>query len=96
MEIADQAKTTQEKVLLISALGGIPTVEAMKTTASYLADPQLADEAALAVLRITSKLNESNKADMAPVLNQVLKSAKSSKAIKDAKGQMKKLGIAEQ
>lgn len=96
MEIAGQAKSSQEKVLLISALGGVPTVDAMKTTASYLADPQFADEAALAILRITSKLDQSNKADIAPVLNQVLKSTKNAKAVEDARGQMKKLGITEQ
>lgn len=93
-DIAALAKDNHEKVLSLSAMGGVPTVESMKLAAPYLADAGLVDEAGIAILRITAKLNESNKADIAPVLNQVLKSAKAKKVQDDAREQMKKFNIA--
>jgi HEAT repeat protein len=94
-DIAAIAKDTHEKVLALSSMGGVPTVESMKLAAGYLAEADLADEAATAILRITHKLNGSNKADMTPVFGQILKSAKSKKVLDDTRAQMKKFKIAE-
>jgi len=54
----------------------------------------LVDEAGAAAVKISAKLGAPNKAEIAPVLKQVLSSAKAKPVLDATQAQMKKLGIA--
>ena len=88
------AADTQDRRLVLSALGETYSVGSLKLVAAYLADPALVDEAGAAAVKISAKLGAPNKAEIAPVLNQVLKSAKAKPVLDATQAQMKKLGIA--
>jgi hypothetical protein len=59
----------------------------------YLSDPELADEAGAAAVKIAEKLDAKYKAHMEPVLMLVLKSSKSDPVLDKARKRMEQLGI---
>jgi len=91
--LAGVAKSTEQNKRLLSGLGEVPTVGALQLVAQHVADPALANEAGAAAVKICSKLDASSKADAAPVLNQVLKSAKAKPVLNGASKQMERLGL---
>jgi hypothetical protein len=64
------AATAEQKALL-GALGEVPSLPAMKAAAAQLAQPELADEAGLAVLKIVEAVGPAHRADARAALEQV-------------------------
>jgi HEAT repeat protein len=87
------ANSADDKKLLLSSLADIPSVESLQLVAPMLSQPALADEAGAAAVKIAEKLNAKFKSDMAPVLNQVLKTAKSEPVLEKARKRIEQLGL---
>jgi HEAT repeat protein len=87
------ARNANQKKRLLSALGEVPTVPALQLVAKYVSEPALANEAGAAAVKICSKLDASSQAEAAPVLNQVVKSAKAKPVLDGARKQLGRLGI---
>jgi hypothetical protein len=68
MALADRA---EEKRLALSALGEIPTVEALTLAASYLDNPELKEEACLAAVAIAERVPSGHSAEVAATMKQV-------------------------
>ena len=92
-EAASGAASPQDKMLVLAGLGDISSPDSLKQVASYLSDPALADEAGTAAVKIAGKLGAGQKSEIAPVLNQVLKSAKSDQVLNQTRKRMEELGI---
>lgn len=75
----------QEKVLVLGALGTIPTLESLTLAASYLDQPELAEDAGFAAVLIAEKISADKRAQARAVLQQVLKTVKSEKTRDRAK-----------
>ena len=88
------AADIQERRLVLSALGEISSLDSLRLVAAYLADAELVDEAGAAAVKVSDKLGTGAKAEITPVLQQVLKSAKAKPVLDATQAQMKKLGIA--
>lgn len=91
--MAGIANSVDQKKRLLSALGEVPSLGALQLVSKYVADSALANEAGAAAVKICAKLDAASKADAAPVLNQVLKSAKAKSVLDGARKQMERLGI---
>ena len=92
-EAAATATSAQDKKLVLSGLGDITSIEALRLAASHLSDPELADEAGTTVMKITAKLDATEKAAMQSVLSQVLQSCKSATVLDKARNRLKELGL---
>jgi HEAT repeat protein len=68
MALADR---NEEKRLVLSALGDVPTVDALTLVASYLDHPELKEEACLAAVAIAEKIASSHGAEVAAAMGQV-------------------------
>ena len=85
-----QAERTEEKRLVLSALGNVPTAPALALVTSHLADANLKEEACLAAVAIAEKLAPRHKAEVAAAMQQVVqataneKTAAKAKALADA------------
>jgi HEAT repeat protein len=69
-EAMTKANRTEERKALLSALGAIPTLGAMKVAEANLKDPALADEAAMAVVQIAEAIWQSHRAETRQALKQ--------------------------
>jgi len=67
------AERSEEKQLVLSALGNVHTVEALGLVAKYLDTPALKEEACLAAVTIAERLGAGHGAQVAPVMKQVAK-----------------------
>lgn len=67
----------QEKRLALAALGGIATPGSLALVAPALDDPALAEDAALAAVRIAEKMKGGKKDEVRPILEKAAKQAKS-------------------
>jgi HEAT repeat protein len=76
------ARTTEDRRLVIAALGEIPTVESLQLTAKYLEDAELANEAGVAIVKIAPGLGANGRSVAAEVLKRVI-STVSAQPIKD-------------
>jgi HEAT repeat protein len=65
------AERNEEKWLVLSALGEIPTVDALATVASHLDNPALREEACQAAVAIAEKIATVNRAEVAAAMRQV-------------------------
>jgi len=92
-EAATAAVGPQELKLVLSGLGEVTSVESLRLVAARLSDSQMAEEAGAAAVKIADALNAKYKEDIAPVLNEVLKVAKSQRLIDQARKRMEQLGI---
>ena len=70
MALADR---NEEKRLVLSALGNVPTVDALALVASHLDNPILKEEACLAAVAIAEKIAHSRDARVTAVMKQVAK-----------------------
>lgn len=68
-----QADRTEEKRLVLAALGDVRTPDALKLVASHLENAELKEEACLAAVAIAEKIAASNKAEAAEVMKKVAK-----------------------
>ena len=82
MALADR---NEEKRLVLSALGNVPTVEALALVTSYLDNPILKEEACLAAVAIAEKIASGHGAEVAAAMKQVAKLATNKKLAARAK-----------
>ena len=68
-----QAERNEEKRLVLSALGNVPTAEALALVASHLEDAALKEEACLAAVAIAEKIAASHGAEVTAAMKQVAK-----------------------
>ncbi len=68
-----KAQTVQEQRLVISALAEIPTLEALKAADRFLSNPQLVQEAGMAIARIARGLGKTHAAQIRPILSHALR-----------------------
>jgi hypothetical protein len=92
-EAATLATNPQEKMLVLAGLGDIPSVDALKLAASHLSDETVAQEAGAVAVKIAEKLDPKHGADIGPVLNQVLKTTKSSQVQAAARKRLNQLKL---
>lgn len=92
-EAASLAASTPEKMLVLAGLGDTLTVESLRQVTPYLSDAAVADEAGAVAVKIAAKLDAKDSADIGKALNQVLKSAKSSQVLDQARKRMDELKL---
>ncbi len=68
-----QAERTEEKRLVLSALGNVATADSLALVVSNLETPALTEEACLAAVAIAERLAASHKAEVAAAMKQVAK-----------------------
>ena len=76
MALADR---TEEKRLVLTALGNVPTAEALALVASHLEDPGLKEEACLAAVAIAEKIASGHGDEVTAAMRRVAKLAGSKK-----------------
>jgi hypothetical protein len=76
MALADR---DEEKQLVFSALGNVPTADALALAASYLDNPVLKEEACLAAVAIAEKLPHGHVAQVTAAMKQVAKTTANKK-----------------
>jgi HEAT repeat protein len=79
------ATRKQEKVLVLGALGTIPTLESLALVSSSLDQPTLAEDAGLAAVLIAEKINTDNKGQVRAVIQKVAETVQSEKTRDRAK-----------
>jgi HEAT repeat protein len=92
-EIELLARDSQDKKLVLSALGEVTSVTSLRLTAAYFSDPLVADEAGAAAVKIAEKLDVQDKDMIGLVLQQVLKTSNSEPVLASARKRLEKLGI---
>jgi HEAT repeat protein len=92
-EAATLATSEPEKKLVLAGLGDVLTVESLRLVTPYLSDAAVADEAGAVAVKIAEKLDAKHSADIGTSLNQVLKSAKSSPVLDQARKRMSELKL---
>jgi HEAT repeat protein len=92
-EAATLATNPQEKMLVLAGLGDIPSVDALKLAASHLSDETVAQEASAVAVKIAEKLDPKHGTDIGPVLNQVLKTTKSTQVQAAARKRLNQLKL---
>ncbi len=76
MDLADRK---EEKRLVLSALGNVPTVDALTLVMSHLDNPDLKEEACLAAVAIAEKVVSSQRAEATAAMKQVAKATANKK-----------------
>jgi hypothetical protein len=74
-----QAERPEEKRLVLSALGNVAAVEALKLVVSHLEDAALKEEACLAAVAIGEKLASGRNAEVIAAMRQVAKTTSDAK-----------------
>ena len=69
------AEASEQKALL-GALGGVPSLNAMKSAATQLKNPALAEEAGLAVLQIVEAIGQEHRTEARAAVTQVMAACK--------------------
>jgi hypothetical protein len=72
-EAMGQAERTEEKRLVLSALGNVATVESLATVTPQLENAELKEEACLAAVAIAEKIAAGHGAEVAEAMKQVAK-----------------------
>jgi len=73
------ASRVDEKRLVLSAFGTIPTKQSLAAAASFLGNAELAENAAAAVVMIAEKITDSDKDELRAAVREVIKVVKSEK-----------------
>jgi HEAT repeat protein len=90
-DVVKLAETAEDKRLVIGALGEIPTVEALRMAAGYLDDPELANEAGAAVVKIAPALESGERSTAIEALQHVVSAATAQPIIDDAQRALDRL-----
>ncbi|MBM3878782.1 MAG: hypothetical protein FJ387_03545 [Verrucomicrobia bacterium] len=85
------AQTVNDRRLVLGALGDVRSLAALRLAAQQLDQPDLADEAGAAVVKIATLLEPPDKAEASAALEQVLKSARAKSVLDDARRQLRGL-----
>ncbi len=78
-EAMARADRAEEKRLVLSALGSIPTVEALTLVMSHLDDAELKEEASLAAVAIAERIASSHGSEVAAAMQRVSKATANGK-----------------
>ena len=92
-EAAECAATTDEKVLVVSALAEVPEAGSLKLLATYLNDGAVVDAASAAAVKAASALDARHREAVAPVLQQVLRVCRNAEVQRRAREVLTKLGV---
>ena len=79
------ATRKEERVMILGALGRIPTQASLAQVASFLDQPDLAEDAGLAAVLIAEKMGNDEKAQVKAVMQKVIKTVKNEKTRTRAK-----------
>ena len=79
------ATRKEEKVLVLGALGTVPTLQSLTLVASFLNQPELAEDAGLSAVLIAEKISPDKKAQVRTVMQKVVRTVKSEKTRDRAK-----------
>jgi HEAT repeat protein len=90
-DVAMLAESTEDKRLVIGALGEIATVEALRLAGGYLEDPALANEAGAAVVRIVPRLSKVDRSTAVEMLRRVVAAASARPILDDAQRALDRL-----
>lgn len=90
-DVAKLAQTAEDKRLVIGALGEIQTVEALRMAAEYMEDPELANEAGAAVVKIVPGLEGGERSTAVEALKRVISAASAQSIIDDAQRALDRL-----
>ena len=85
-----QAERTEEKRLVLSALGNVPSVGSLAVVTSHLETPDLKEEACLAAVAIAEKIASAHGAEVAAAMGQVAKLTANEKLAARAKALARK------
>jgi len=92
-EVSKLANSPAEKKLVLAGLGDVLTVESLQLVTPYLSDAEVANEAGAVAVKISEELDGKNSAEIETALNLVLKSAKSSQVLDQARKRMNELKL---
>ncbi len=92
-EASTLATSPAEKKLVLAGLGDVLTVNSLQLVTPYLSDAEVADEAGAVAVKIAEKLDAKNSAEIGTALNLVLKSAKSSPVLDQARKRLNELKL---
>ncbi|MDP6523522.1 MAG: HEAT repeat domain-containing protein [Kiritimatiellia bacterium] len=79
------ASRKEEKILVIGALGTVPTEEALKLVAAAMDKPELLEDAGFAAVNIAEKITDGSKAEIKVVMTKVADSIKHERTRERAK-----------
>jgi HEAT repeat protein len=85
-----QAERSEEKRLVLSALGNVPSVGSLAMVTSHLETPELKEEACLAAVAIAEKIASAHGAEVAAAMSQVAKLTANEKLAARAKALTRK------
>lgn len=83
-KLLNLAKRPREKQLILGVLGGVPKAEALELVASAVDDPEVAEEAGLAAVRIAQNMEAGDKAKIRAAMQKVIEGAKRQSTRDDA------------
>ncbi len=86
------ADRDEEKKLVLGALGGVPSVEALAIVVPFLSNPATKDEAAAAAVAIGEKIASSHAPQTADAMNKVLQATANADLQKRAKEVLQRAG----
>ncbi len=89
---ASAAAGVAEQKALLAALGELPSVPALKAAAAQLRNPQLADEAVVAVFKILEQLGPEHRVEARPVLETLKQVCKNQEVDANLEGLSLKFG----
>jgi hypothetical protein len=85
-----QAERNEEKRLVLSALGNVPSIGSLAVVTSHLETPDLKEEACLAAVAIAEKIASAHGAEVAAAMSQVAKLTANEKLAARAKALTRK------
>jgi hypothetical protein len=91
-QTARLAVSTEEKMLIISALAEMPAAGSLELLVAYFEEAPLVDAASLAVVRVASALGPEHQKEAVAALQRVLRDCENPEAQGQAKNLLKKLG----
>jgi HEAT repeat protein len=91
-QTAGLAVSTEEKMLIISALGEVADAGSLELLVAYFEEAPLVDPASLAVVKVASALGPEHQKEAVAALEHVLKDCQNPEAQGQAKNLLKKLG----
>jgi len=85
------AKTSDARRLALAGLGDVTTIESLRAVAPYLSESDVAEDASASAIRIAAKLNQSQAAEIIPVLQRVVEVSKSDSVVAKARTRIQEL-----
>jgi|GEM_PF-1312034 len=94
-EATKVVQSVEQKQLILGALGELSSLDALRIATPFIQDGQVSQEACFACVGIISKFGGQQKAEAAPILKNIIHTAKNPTLIDSVRKQMTRLGISE-